>query len=128
MRWPWVNRALHDQVVETANELVEHLKQRCDRAELQLVKERARIDELTGEIIRMRREGFVPEPEPPRQDAAGPQLAQDVLDAIEERAATAAMRRQLRTVAERMTRDGKETSAIVSAILEGERFEEDFVG
>jgi len=45
-----------------------------------LVKERARIDELTGEFIRMRREGFVPEPEPPRRmrrTAAG----QDVQDA-----------------------------------------------
>lgn len=118
MKWPWVGRELYEKLGEITTE---YARDR-DRAEARLDEERKRVAELTGEILRMRREGFVPQPEPPTPEATM-QLSQTVLDAIEERAFTPAMRRSLRQTAERMTRDGREDKDIATLILEGEQFE-----
>lgn len=127
MKWPWVHVARVESAERSAADLAGmsvRILQERDRAEAQLVSARARIDELTGEILRMRREGFVPQPEPPKLDV-GPQMPDKVLAAIEDRAFNPAMRRQLRTVAERMQREGTDESKIVEAILEGEQFEDE---
>lgn len=126
MRWPWVSRTLHEAVVAELHRAID--RGELHRAEGKVVNDRLlqRVDELMGEIIRMRREGFVPQPEPPRQDEAKP-MPEKVVQAIEERGANAAMRRQLMVYAERRLRDGIDETELAEIIMSGEQFEEEFV-
>ena len=120
MRWPWVGRGRLELLGQLQNETAASR----DRAERRLDDAHHRIDELTGELIRMRREGFVPQPESPTPEATTP-LPPAVMDAIDQRAFDAHSRRQLRSVAEQMVRIDRDEKDIVKAILEGEQFDEE---
>lgn len=127
MKWPWVPREQLDAVEADNAQLVEHLLAQLASLREEVKAERARVESLTNEIIRMRREGFVPQPEPPTPEETTP-LPPAVLDAIDQRAFDGPSRRQLRKVAEQLIRVDRAEKDIVKAILDGEQFdEEEFV-
>jgi hypothetical protein len=125
MPWPWVHRARLDAAESDADRwhrAYDRAQLVVDRAVTALDRERERADRLMAEIIRMRREGYVPQPEP--QEVESEELPGPIEDAIVSRAFNPAMERHLRRFAAAQLRSGQTEAMVAQAVLDGESFEE----
>lgn len=126
MKWPWVHRARLDALEKTVRDaegVANRLLVERDLAERRLIAERVRADKLVGELLRMKREGYVPQPEPPGEieDAGFPEVVES---AIADRAFNPAMERNLRRVAAQLLREKKPEEVVARLILDGEPLDE----
>ena len=122
MRWPWVSRVMHDQVVKALSERVgmeqqgrSALAHQRNDLMVQIAGERDRYDALVQQIVSMKRDGFQIVHPPVQREPMPPRAADE---AINDRAgANAPLRRHLIDYANQQRRKNVPEEQIADKVL-----------
>jgi hypothetical protein len=107
MRWPWVSRLAYEVLERERNSLL-HL----------LIEARHERQELVGDVIEMKREGFVPQPKY-AEPSVTPEVHPDIADALDRVGLTGSARGQMLAWAERQMVKGADPKNVARDLMAG---------
>jgi hypothetical protein len=119
MKWPWISRSAHNEVITAYKSTIEAVKFELIRTVAERDQTAAHYQELVLQLIAMRKEGYTAKPQ--EIDYPEPELDQDIMIALDSRLTRGSFAyHQLFTWCLEQVRLGKGTADIVTAILEGQ--------
>jgi len=120
MPWPWVGRGERDRRQALEEQVCELLEETA-RLTRDLASERDRYERLIGQVLELKREGFMPPVRPEMLDPQIPNVPDQVQRAIAQRAMPNSdlERDLLRWAVTALRREGAEPEMIAGLILRG---------
>jgi hypothetical protein len=114
MKWPWVSRLAYEVLERERWELLRTV----ERLELLVEQERQKYGELVGDVIEMKREGFVPAVKYD-EPSVTPEVHPDIADALDRVGLTGSARGQMLAWAERQMVKGADPKNVARDLMAG---------